>query len=98
MKIAILDDEHTHLQMVEQALVGSDNQWGEGIECRFFSSGVALLEVIKREFFDCLILDRRVTDMSGDFVQQSWWHVLSVLWKRSEVWFLNLLRQLSFPR
>ena len=70
MKIAILDDEHTHLQMGEQALVGSDNQWGEGIECRFFSSGVALLEVVKREFFDCLILDRRVSDMSGDVILQ----------------------------
>ena len=70
MKIAILDDDHTQLQLIEQALLGGDNQWGEEIDCRFFSSGTALLQVIKREFFDCFILDRRVADMSGDVILQ----------------------------
>lgn len=70
MKIAVLDDDLLQLQMIEQALIGGDNQWGEEVECRFFSSGMALLEVVKKEYFDCLILDRRIPDMSGDVILQ----------------------------
>lgn len=70
MKIAVLDDDLVQLQMIEQALIGGDNHWGEEVECRFFSSGTALLDVVKKEFFDCLILDRRIPDMSGDVILQ----------------------------
>ena len=70
MRIAVLDDDKTQLQMVEHALIGGDNEWGEEVECQFFTSGQALLQVIKREFFDVMILDRRVADMSGDVILQ----------------------------
>ena len=70
MKIAILEDDKTQLQMVEQALLGGDNDWGEPVDCRTFTSGLALLQSLKSEVYDCLILDRRVPDMSGDVILQ----------------------------
>lgn len=70
MRIAVLDDEKTQLQLIEQALIGGDNQWGEDIDVQFFSSGEAMLQTAKREFFDCYLLDRRVGDMSGDVILQ----------------------------
>lgn len=70
MKIAILEDDITQLQMAEQALFGGENFWDEPVEYRAFTSGLALLQSLKTEYFDCLILDRRVTDMSGDVILQ----------------------------
>ena len=70
MKIAVLEDDRTQLQMVEQALIGGENHWDEPMECRLFSSGQALLQSLKEEPYDCLVLDRRVADMSGDVILQ----------------------------
>ena len=70
MRIAVLDDEKTQLQLIEQALIGGDNQWGEDVDVQFFSSGEAMLQTAKREFFDCYLLDRLVGDMSGDVILQ----------------------------
>ena len=70
MKIAVLDDDKTHLQLVEQALLGGDNGWVSVPRCRFFSSGVELLEAVKNEAFDVVILDRQLPDMSGDVILQ----------------------------
>ena len=70
MKIAILEDDITQLQMAEQALFGGENFWDEPVEYRAFTSGLTLLQALKTEYFDCLILDRRVADMSGDVILQ----------------------------
>lgn len=70
MKIAVLDDDKTHLQLVEQALLGGDNGWVSLPRCRFFDSGVELLNAVKNEAFDVVILDRKVPDMSGDVILQ----------------------------
>lgn len=71
MKIAILDDEKTHLQLMEQALVGGNvhEVWGESVTCHLFGQGETLLEMLKGgEQFDCLLLDRHLPDMSGDVI------------------------------
>ncbi|MGL4766563.1 MAG: response regulator transcription factor [Formosimonas sp.] len=71
MKIAILDDTKTHLQLMEQALVGGDVEqvWGESVNCELFDSGVALLDSLKKgHVYDCLLLDRQLPDMSGDVI------------------------------
>lgn len=70
MKIAILEDDFNQLQMIEQALFGGDNDWTENIEHRMFKSGLDLLQALKIEYFDCLILDRKVDDMGGDVILQ----------------------------
>ncbi len=70
IRIAVLDDNNTHSQMVEQALIGGPHNWDEPIEVLSFESGVELLERIKTENFDCIILDRVVPDMSGDVILQ----------------------------
>lgn len=70
MKIAILEDDITQLQMAEQALFGGENYWDEQVDFRTFTSGLALLQSLKSEYYDCLILDRRVSDMSGDVILQ----------------------------
>lgn len=71
MKIAILDDEKTQLQLIEQALIGGgDEVWGEPTTCHPFDSGIALLDTLKKQSFDCVILDRQVPDMSGDVILQ----------------------------
>jgi DNA-binding response OmpR family regulator len=71
MKIAVLDDEKTQLQLIEQALIGGgDEVWGEPTTCHVFDSGVALLETLKKESFDCVLLDRQLPDMSGDVILQ----------------------------
>ena len=69
MKIAVLDDNQTHLQLVEQALTGGDNALGAP-ECYLFNNGTALLETLKQQPFDVVILDRHVPDMSGDVILQ----------------------------
>ena len=53
MKIAILEDDITQLQMAEQALFGGENFWDEPVEYRAFTSGLALLQSLKTEYFDC---------------------------------------------
>ena len=70
MKIAILDDDRTALQSVEQALVGGDDAWASTLNISFFTSGAALLAVLKARdvYFDALVLDRQVPDLGGDEV------------------------------
>lgn len=70
IRIAILDDNSTHSQMAEQALIGSSDNWSEPVEVLSFETGASLLECIKSESFDCIILDRVVPDMSGDVILQ----------------------------
>ncbi|TDR31437.1 response regulator transcription factor [Hydromonas duriensis] len=70
IRIAVLDDNVTHLQMIELALVGDPDNWDEPVELLTFDSGLALLNSLKTEDFDCVILDRNVPDMSGDVVLQ----------------------------
>ncbi|MBS1174977.1 MAG: phoP [Burkholderiaceae bacterium] len=68
IKIAALDDNPTHLQMVEQALVGDAINWSVPVEFKGFSSGEALLRELKEMDYDCVVLDRAVPDMSGDVI------------------------------
>lgn len=70
MKIAVLDDDKTQLQLVEQALIGGENEWPSPPQCVFFDSGEALLKAVKGEAFDVVILDRQLPDMSGDVILQ----------------------------
>ena len=71
MRVAILDDEKTQLQLVEYALIGGDNDWGEEVECVLFDSGQSLLDKLTGgERYDFLIMDRQLPDMSGDVILQ----------------------------
>lgn len=69
MRIAVLDDDITTLQIVEQAITGGDNVLHEP-ECRFFTRGLDMLAAIKTEHYDCLVLDRQLPDMNGDVILQ----------------------------
>lgn len=69
MKIGVLDDDITTLQTVEKALNGGDNVLNNP-ELRFFTRGKDMLEAVKTERFDCLILDRQLPDMNGDVILQ----------------------------
>lgn len=69
MKIAVLDDDITALQLIQEAIQGGDNLLGKP-ECQFFTEGIKMLAAVKAEPFDCLILDRQVPDMSGDVILQ----------------------------
>jgi DNA-binding response OmpR family regulator len=73
IKIAALDDNPTHLQMVEQALIGDTSNWSLPVEFKRFSSGESLLRELKKTDYDCVILDRIVPDMSGDVIL-NWLH------------------------
>ena len=73
IKIAALDDNPTHLQMVEQALIGDESNWSLPVEFKLFSSGEMLLQELKKVDYDCVILDRVVPDMSGDVIL-NWLH------------------------
>ena len=68
--IAALDDNKTHLQMVEQALFGVESNWDSTVDFKGFQSGVELLAELKRKTYDCVILDRIVPDMDGDVILQ----------------------------
>ena len=66
MRIAILDDDRTSLQLVEQALTGNNSDWAKTIRCTYFTSGQALLDTLQVETFDALVLDRLLPDVNGD--------------------------------
>lgn len=70
MRIAVLDDEKDQLQLIEQALIDGDEVWGEMMDCHLFDSGLELLEALKTDSFDCVLLDRQLPDMNGDVVLQ----------------------------
>ena len=69
MKIGVLDDDITTLQLIEQALKGGENVLEDPV-CRFFTRGLDMLAAVKSEAFDCLILDRQLPDMSCDVILQ----------------------------
>ena len=66
MRIAIVDDDRTALQSVEQALVGGDDAWAETLQISFVTEGQSLFTALQKEHFDALVLDRQLPDMSGD--------------------------------
>lgn len=67
MRIAILDDDRTALQLVEQALTGGhDDAWTRTLKISYFTSGRELLERLREERFDALVLDRQLPDINGD--------------------------------
>ena len=68
IKIAALDDNPTHLQIVEQALIGDATNWSLPVEFKGFSSGETMLRELKEVDYDCVVLDRAVPDMSGDVI------------------------------
>lgn len=71
MKVAILDGEKSHLLLIEQAMVaGNGNRaFGESMACHLFECGASLLELLQNgEQFDCLLLERRLLDVSGDLI------------------------------
>ena len=71
MKIAILDDDLTHTQLIEQALTGgSDDAWSTTLHCETFTNSRKLLDALDQQTFDCLILDRKLPDISGDDLLQ----------------------------
>lgn len=74
IKIAILEDELTQAQLIEQALIGGNDNltvWSDAVECDIFDKGLVLLNQLKQNNpYDCMILDRQLPDMSGDVVLQ----------------------------
>lgn len=66
IKLAILDDDQTHLKLIEQALQGGEDVWIKQLDCRYFTSGVDLKAALSEAHFDGVILDRQVSDISGD--------------------------------
>jgi len=68
IKLAILDDDRTHLQLIEQALQGGEDVWVQQLECRYFTAGMDLMTALEAGHFDGVILDRQVGDVSGDEV------------------------------
>lgn len=71
MKIAILDDDPVALELVKQTLLDADAEWWESTpECVFFASGQEMLEEVKANPYDVVLLDRFVPDMSGDVILQ----------------------------
>lgn len=71
MKIAVLDDDPIALELVKQALLNDEAEWWESRpECTFFQNGKDMLEAVKTNAFDVVLLDRFVPDMSGDVILQ----------------------------
>lgn len=71
MKIAILDNDKAHLLLMKQTLVGANatSVLGEPATCHLFERGEVLFGVLQAgETFDCLLLERRLPDMSGDVI------------------------------
>lgn len=66
--IAILDDDRTAQQLLEQALVGGDDAWSKAIHLSYFTRGHDLLMALQAHPFDVLILDRELPDLGGDEV------------------------------
>ena len=68
LQLAILDDDKTHLRMIEQALQGGEDAWAAQLHASLFDNAPALMSALQTKKFDCVILDRQVGDMSGDDV------------------------------
>lgn len=59
MRIAVLDDDHSQTELVCQVLSTA------GHSCHPFQSGKEMLNQMRRESFDMLIIDWQVPDLSG---------------------------------
>lgn len=59
MRIAVLDDGPDQLRLINQTMVGL------GHECHLYTEGRTLLQALRRQTFDLLILDWRLPDMTG---------------------------------
>jgi len=59
MRIAVLDDDRSQTDLVCQVLSAA------GHFCHPFQSGKELLNQLRRESFDMLIIDWQVPDLSG---------------------------------
>ena len=59
MRLAVLDDDRTQTDLVCQVLTAS------GHTCHPFQSGKEMLNQLRRESFDMLIIDWQVPDLSG---------------------------------
>ncbi len=59
MRIAVLDDEESQLELIRCAMATL------GHECHAFTHGKELLRRLRRDSFDLLILDWQVPDLSG---------------------------------
>ena len=58
-RIAVLDDDPLYLEMVQQVVQGA------GHVCRTHATGSALMQEMRRETFDLLIVDWELPDTSG---------------------------------
>jgi DNA-binding response OmpR family regulator len=70
MRIAVLDDGPDQLQLINQTLVRL------GHECHLYTEGRTLLQALRRQTFDLLILDWSLPDMTGPDVVKSIRHEL----------------------
>lgn len=81
MRIAVLDDDRSQLDLVCQVLTAA------GHTCHAFESGKELVSQLRRESFDMLILDWQVPDMSGpevlSFAREKLPSVLPILFMTS---------------
>lgn len=59
MNIAILEDDPAEAELVRQTLVQG------GHVCRHFDTGAALIEALRQQHFDLLVLDWILPDMTG---------------------------------
>lgn len=59
MKVAIVDDDVTQIELISRAVSGL------GHDCQGFERGQALLRQMRRDTFDLLILDWHLPDTSG---------------------------------
>lgn len=59
MRIAVLDDDHSQTELVCQVLSTA------GHSCHAFQSGKEMLNQMRRESYDMLIIDWQVPDLSG---------------------------------
>lgn len=65
MRIAVLDDGPDQLRLINQTMVTL------GHECHTFTEGKTLLQALRRQTFDLLILDWSLPDMTGPDVVKS---------------------------
>jgi DNA-binding response OmpR family regulator len=83
MRIAVLDHEPDQLQLINQAMAGF------GHECHPYTEGRTLLQALRRQTFDLLILDWGLPDIRGIDVVKT---VRNDLKSRLPILFVNAQR------
>ncbi|MET3442350.1 DNA-binding response OmpR family regulator [Variovorax paradoxus] len=83
MRIAVLDHEPDQLQLINQAMAGF------GHECHPYTEGRKLLQALRRQTFDLLILDWGLPDIRGIDVVKT---VRNELKSRLPILFVNAQR------